>query len=61
MAPKRITAAQIDRTIGVLGDLTTTDHPRLDGATRDEIAHVIDVLDEISAAGGVTLTPRTVS
>lgn len=55
MAQRRITRAQLERTIGVLGDLTTVELPQLDGATRDAFAQVIDVLGQLSDLGGVDL------
>jgi hypothetical protein len=43
----RVTKRRIEAAINTLGDLTTEDHDALDGATRDEIGHVIDALDRI--------------
>lgn len=42
VSKRRMEAAQ-----STLADLTTEDHDELDGAVRDEIAHVIDVLDRL--------------
>lgn len=45
--PPRVTLRRIEGAIGTLGDLSAQDHEEIDGRVRDEIAHVIDVLDRI--------------
>jgi hypothetical protein len=45
-----VTRRRLEAALCTLGDLTTEDHDALDGATRDEIAHVIDVLDQLIEA-----------
>ena len=43
----RVSNRRIIAAIDTLGDLTTEQHEQLDGRTRDEIAHVRHVLEEI--------------
>lgn len=43
----RVSKRRIEAAISTLADLTTEEHEALDGRTRDEISHVIFVLDEI--------------
>ena len=47
MAKSSPTTRQIEAAIGTLATLTESDHPSLDGSTRDEFSHVIHVLDEM--------------
>lgn len=42
-----VSKRRIESAIGTLGDLTTEEHPELDGRTRDEVSHVIYVLETI--------------
>lgn len=42
-----VTGRRIEAAINTLGDLTTEDHDELDGRTRDEIGHIIAVLERI--------------
>lgn len=42
-----VTVQRLEAALCALADLTTEDHPELDGKVRDEIGHVIDVLDRI--------------
>jgi hypothetical protein len=44
---RRVTKARMQSAINTLGDLTTEDRDELDGKTRDEISHVIHVLNEL--------------
>jgi hypothetical protein len=44
---RRVTIRRMEAALCTLGDLTTEDHEELDGGTRDEISHVIDVLDRL--------------
>jgi hypothetical protein len=44
----RVSMQRIEATIGTLVDLTTENHPELDGTTRDDISRVIHVLNQIS-------------
>lgn len=37
----------LEAALCTLADLTTEDHPELDGGTRDEVSHVIYVLDQM--------------
>lgn len=43
----RVTKRRMEAAIRTLADLTAEDHDELDGATRDEFSHVIDVLDRL--------------
>ena len=43
----KVTRRRIEAAINTLGDLSTEDREELDGRTRDEIGHIIDVLDRI--------------
>ncbi len=52
---RRITSRQLEPAIGVLGDVSTSCE-KLDGRDRDDISRVIAILDELSAAGGLTIT-----
>lgn len=56
MTPKvrRITPAQIERAIGVLGTVSEN-HDGINGRDRDDIAHVIQILDELAEAGGLRI------
>lgn len=42
-----VTKRRLEAALCTLADLTTEEHEELDGATRDEIGHVIYVLDQI--------------
>jgi thioredoxin-like negative regulator of GroEL len=44
---RRVSKRRMEAALSTLADLTTEDHDELDGAARDEIAHVIDVLDRL--------------
>lgn len=48
---RRITPAQIEKAIGVLGEVSC--YADVDGKDRDEISHVIEILDRLFEAGGV--------
>ena len=43
----KVSKRRIEAAINTLGDLTTEDHEELDGQTRDEISHVIQVLEDL--------------
>jgi hypothetical protein len=43
----KVSRRRMEAAINTLADLTTEDHEELDGGTRDEISHVIFVLDQI--------------
>lgn len=45
-----VSKRRIEAALNTLADLTTEDHEELDGHTRDEFSHVIDVLDRMSEA-----------
>lgn len=42
-----VSKRRMEAAVDTLGDLTTEDHPELDGKTRDEMSHVIYVLETI--------------
>ena len=44
---RRVTKRRIEAAICTLADLTSEDHDELDGTVRDEISHVIHVLDRL--------------
>lgn len=43
----RVSIRRMEAALCTLGDLTTEEHEELDGATLDEISHVIYVLDSL--------------
>lgn len=43
----KVTKRRMEAALCTLADLTAEDHDELDGKTRDEFAHVIDVLDRL--------------
>lgn len=43
----KVTKRRMEAAINTLGDLTTEDHEELTGSVRDEISHVIYVLEEL--------------
>lgn len=44
-----VTTRRIEAAINTLGDLSSEDHDELTSLVRDEIGHVIDVLDRLIA------------
>lgn len=42
-----VTKRRMEAALCTLADLTAEDHDELDGGTRDELSHVIDVLDRM--------------
>lgn len=44
---RRPSARRMEAALCTLAELTEHDHPELDGKTRDEFSHVIDVLDRM--------------
>ena len=44
---RRVTKRRIEAALNTLGDLTTEEHDELTGSVRDEISHVIYVLDQL--------------
>lgn len=53
MTKRKITNAQIERAIGVLGDVSAN-HENLSGRDRDAIGVVIEILDQLSQRGDFT-------
>lgn len=45
-----VSKRQLEAAINTLASLTEEDHEDLDGKTRDEFSHVIDVLDRMIEA-----------
>ncbi|WP_157063317.1 hypothetical protein [Luteipulveratus mongoliensis] len=45
---RTVTRSRIEAALRTLADLTTEEHPELDGRTRDQIAYVRSVLHEIN-------------
>lgn len=43
----RVSKRRMEAAQSTLADLTTEEYDELDGTVRDEIAHVIDVLDRL--------------